>query len=144
MDQDCRPHRLSRFVRVFNAALCKATRNKAGVDDLPQGLSMAQRIADLGILIQALTAGAIPQQWQKRWWSRSTRVKAPFRHQQLQLDQPAKHAYKLILMHDYNFTGWPSVVPFGAGSWGCQRACCISFSQWSAGSGRASARLWRF
>ena len=65
----------------LNAALCKATRNKAGVDDL------------------------LP---------RSKRVKVPLGSQQLQPDQSAKHAYKLILRLDYNFTGWLSVVNFGA------------------------------
>ena len=40
--------------------------------------------------------------------------KVPFGSQQLQPAQPA-HAYKLILTHDYKFTGWLSSFDFGAG-----------------------------
>ena len=55
-------HRLSRFTTLeLNAAPLKATRIEGGVDDLPhRSGNGAQRIFDVGV-IQALTAGAIPQ-----------------------------------------------------------------------------------
>ena len=71
-----------------------------------RGPSMTQRIVDLGILIQALTAGAIPQQWQKALASRSTRVKA----QQLQPDQPAEQSSRMVTTSQ---PGCPSSMPVG-------------------------------
>ena len=39
-------------------------------------------------------------------------VQVIFESRQLQPDQPVERSYKLILEHDYNFTGWLSVVNF--------------------------------
>ena len=72
-------HRFSRFTRLeLNAALRKATRSKAGVDDLRQ---------ESGNGAQHHPGH---HNWgdasRKRWWSRSTRVKVAFGSQQLQPD----------------------------------------------------------
>ena len=117
-------HRLSCFTRLeLNAAPRKATRIKASVDDLPHR-STARR----GYLT---LASSRPSQL-ARFLSR------------LQPDQPVERAYKHIPAHDYNFTGWMSVVNFW--SWLVGLSTCGEvpeekllhfFWHWSAGSGRA-------
>ena len=109
-------HGLSRFTRLeLNAALRKATRNKAGVDDLPQRFGNgAQRYLTLASSRPSQLARFLSN-GRRHWGSRFTSVKVPFGSQQLQPDQPVEHAYQLILACDYNFRGWLSVVNFGAG-----------------------------
>ena len=71
----------------------------------------AQRIFDVGVN-QALTAGTILSSHMALVVEiyEGTAGTGHFRIRQLQPDQPDELAYKLILAHDYNFTGWLSVV----------------------------------
>ena len=90
-------HRLSRFTRVeFNAAFARLPVTRPAWMTY-RGPSMTQRIIDLGILIQALTAGAIPQQWQKALVVQIYKGKGSFfGSQQLQPDQPAEQSSCMV------------------------------------------------